>query len=226
MLRGRGRLALRVGIVSGVYLACYLGLPSFVRLCLKAAGAQDMPPMLGLCAMAIAILVVGISEGVRAMRKAPWSPAPLYSVLFLLLAGWAPFALHEIAYPMWTGPDRGFSLQTGVVPGTGSLPGIHMFVMAMAAFLSVRLWIASALKPLPAVIVMSAAALASAILSGVAVYQTVPRGGDDATLLWFILVPCALLVAFMSLLTCILAPVLCAVRVSRSRAAPLPPPGS
>jgi hypothetical protein len=130
-------------------------------------------------------------------------------MLFLLVVIWAPFRLQEIAVKMWTDPDPGGVRDRDCF----SLAGIHILMMLMIVFASLMLWIAFTRgKSLITVITMGTGTIVATVLAGVAFCQTVPRAGDEGTILWLILVPVALVVAVISTLTSLLVPVLRLVR--------------
>jgi hypothetical protein len=207
-LLGRPRVALRVGVVSGVYLAWYFVdfffTPTF-------GSSSRGPDACGKLVMGVIFVLA--YEGVSWLwvKSKPWTPLPECSIIFLMVVAWVPLSLHHIAHDMWTGyPPGGVRDPTSL-----GLAVMHLFVIAMALFLSVQLWIASARKTRPVVVAMSAGAFLSLLLSGLAFYLTVPRGGDEGLMCWLFLVPGGILVALFSLASCLGAPALCVTKASR-----------
>jgi hypothetical protein len=130
---------------------------------------------------------------------------PALSLIFLFLTVWAPFNLNSCR-----------SFEVGV---------IDIFAMFLAIFLSIILWVRLAKRRAPGLLVIcSICTLASTVLSGVACYYAGPRGGNIGVgvMVMLILIPGGLVVAAITLVTCItvLAVSLTRARVARPPALP------
>jgi len=171
-----------------------------------------MHPLSFALAGGIAVFVIVLHEVITALGKMPRSGIPALSVLFIFVTVWAPIRLHDIAQNVWATPVPG-SVPRGT---TFDLAGIHALAIGVDAFLSLMLWFTWKRRSPFTVASTAVAVLSSAALSGVAMLQTVPRGGDEGTLLWFLLVPGAVLVWGGAILTAILTPILSVVGASRT----------
>jgi hypothetical protein len=140
---------------------------------------------------------------------------PALSLLFLALTAGMPVNLHKIMQLMWTRH----------VPGTiGSgacleVAVIDICVTGLMLLLSILLWVAFAReKALGGLVSGCVLTLGAATLSGVAMYYTVPRQSDvgEGLLFMFIVIPGAILVAAVTVVTCVTILALSARKLSRA----------
>ena len=211
-LAGNRRLMIGVAIVS---LPCVLGyghllwggLSPFLRW-----GPPILPSFLTL-------FVLIVYELVALAHRWPTKALPALSVLFLFLTAWAPLVMHGAAQAMWSGP--------GEVPHDGGFPVAVVDINAMfvAIFLAIVLWVRLAKRRHPGFLaVSSACAFTSAILSGLAFCYTIPyRGGDFGSMIFIILIPAELVVALITLVTCITVSAVSLTRARAARPPALPP---
>jgi hypothetical protein len=197
---GNRNLQRDVGIISLSFLLSY--------------GLFSWAGMPYIYSIGMAMVILGVYMAVTYSRRLLAKMLPVYSLLFLMLTLWIPLQLHSIMHLMWI----------TLVPGTMNggrciqLAVIDIFVMCIAVFLSVLLWVDFGKKGKPSnLMVRSICALGSTFLSGVVFYYTIPRhtGIGEAMFFDFMLIPGGIVVAVLTLVTCVIILALSARRLWR-----------
>ncbi len=148
--------------------------------------------------LALLALTLGCVEILALFSRTRRTFVPICSGLYALLTIPATCKLAELAHEMWSSTvDPGGLGRFESVP----LAGIHFLLICMSLVLTAILWFRVYRKVRQAIRVPAIAATLFVVFSSIAFFWTVPRSGDEGTILWLLLVPGFLLASVMLLAT-------------------------
>jgi hypothetical protein len=155
-------------------------------------------PIILTAAILFLAIAVGCVEILALFRRTRRTFVPICSGLFALFTVPATCELAELAREMWHSTvDPGGLGRFESIP----LAGVHFLLICMSLLLTAILWFRVYRKVRQAIRVPAIAATLFVVFSSIAFFWTVPRSGDEGTLLWLLLVPGFLLASVMLLAT-------------------------
>ena len=146
-----------------------------------------------------ALAILGI-EIVALFRRTQRTFVPALSGLYSLFAVPATWRLERIAREMWSStvaPGRVMEVESV------TLAAIHFLFITIFAILTAILWFRFFCIVRHEVRVLAIASILFVVFSSISFYWTVPRSGNEGTMLWLLLVPAFFLTGIILLSTCI-----------------------
>jgi hypothetical protein len=155
-------------------------------------------PIILTAAILFLAITVGCVEILALFSRTRRTFVPICSGLFALFTVPATCKLAEVAREMWSSTvDPGGLGRFESIP----LAGVHFLLICMSLVLTAILWFRVYRKVRQAIRVPAIAATLFVVFSSIAFFWTVPRSGDEGTILWLLLVPGFLLGSVLLLAT-------------------------